>query len=297
MLNRLEMLRIFAAAAETRSFKDAAARLGISPQAVTRAVQDLEQLHGELLFHRNTRGIRITSYGDALAVRARASVQQMDALFQAGDAPDPREMAGVVRLTAPVMLGRLVLMPVVRALAASHPQLRFELHLSDTHADMVDERIDIGVRFGSVRDSRFVARRVAAPAFHVVGAPALIAQYGEPAGVEELHRLPTTELLDITAGRPWPWYFAGGVQIVPDSPRFSSNDSDAECEAILAGIGFGQIPGYLADAHIAAGRLVPVMRELAPEPWDLYVYRPQRGPVPARIRLVFDACVAAMGPA
>jgi DNA-binding transcriptional LysR family regulator len=297
MLNRLEMLRIFAAAAETHSFKDAAARLGISPQAVTRAVQDLEQLHGELLFHRNTRGIRITSYGDALAARARASVQQMDALFQAGAAPDPLEMAGVVRLTAPVMLGRLVLMPVIRTLAVSHPRLRFELHLSDTHADMVDERIDIGVRFGSVRDSRFVARRVASPAFHVVGAPALIARVGEPASVEQLHRLPTTELLDITAGRPWPWYFAGGVQIVPASPRFSSNDSDAECEAILAGIGFGQIPGYLADAHIAAGRLVPVMRDLAPEPWEVYVYRPQRGPVPARIRLVFDACVAAMGPA
>lgn len=297
MLNRLEMLRIFAAAAETHSFKDAAARLGISPQAVTRAVQDLEQLHGELLFHRNTRGIRITSYGDALAARARASVQQMDALFQVGAAPDPLEMAGVVRLTAPVMLGRLVLMPVIRTLAISHPRLRFELHLSDTHADMVDERIDIGVRFGSVRDSRFVARRVGAPAFHVVGAPSLIARVGEPASVEQLHRLPTTELLDITAGRPWPWYFAGGVQIVPASPRFSSNDSDAECEAILAGIGFGQIPGYLADAHIAAGRLVPVMRDLAPEPWEVYVYRPQRGPVPARIRLVFDACVTAMGPA
>ena len=65
MLNRLEMLRIFVAAAEAQSFKGAASRLGISPQSVTRAVQDLERLHGEVLFHRNTRGIQITTYGEA----------------------------------------------------------------------------------------------------------------------------------------------------------------------------------------------------------------------------------------
>lgn len=295
MLNRLEMLRIFVAAAETHSFKDAAARLGISPQAVTRAVQDLEQLHGEVLFHRNTRGIRITSYGDALASRAKASVAQMDTLFQPEAAPEPHDLGGVVRLTAPVVLGRILLMPVIKQLAPSLPQVRFELHLSDAHADVVDERIDIGVRFGSLHDSRFVARRVAAPAFHVVGAPSLVARHGRPAGIEQLHRLPTTALLDVTAGRAWPWYFAGGVQVTPALPSFASNDGDAECEAILAGIGFGQIPAYLADPHIAAGRLVPVLQEYMPEPWEVYVYRPQRGPVPARIRLVFDGCVAMMG--
>src|SRR5450830_204696 len=160
MLNRLEMLRIFVAATEVHSFKEAAARLGISPQAVTRAVQDLEQLHGEVLFHRNTRGIRITSYGTTLAERAKASVQQMDALFQSAAALESQEPAGVVRLTAPVMLGRLLLMPVIKKLATSLPQVRVELHLSDAHADVVDERIDIGVRFGSLHDSRFVARRV-----------------------------------------------------------------------------------------------------------------------------------------
>jgi len=296
MLNRLEMLRIFVAAAEAQSFKGAAARLGVSPQSITRAIQDLERWHGELLFHRNTRGIQITEYGGVLATRAKASVQQMDELFLQGSARESQELDGVVRLTAPVMLGRTLLMPVLKQLAASFPQLRFDLHLSDAHADVVDERIDIGVRFGQLHDSRFVARRVASPAFHVVGAPALIERHGQPTSIEQLHHLPTTELRDLTAGRAWPWYFAGGLQVVPAGPRFSSNDSDAECEAILAGIGFGQIPGYLADAHIAAGRLVPVLQEYMPEPWDVYIYRPQRGPVPARIRLVFDSCVAAIGP-
>jgi DNA-binding transcriptional LysR family regulator len=63
----------------------------------------------------------------------------------------------------------------------------------------------------------------------------------------------------------------------------------------MAGLGFGQLPGFVADQHIASGRLVPVLHKQQPEPWDIYVYRPQRGPVPARIRLVFDQLVAGLG--
>jgi DNA-binding transcriptional LysR family regulator len=295
MLNRLEMLRIFVAAAEARNFKEAAARLGISPQAVTRAVQDLEAAQGELLFHRNTRGIQITTYGEHLAVQARDSVQRVDALFQApADAADAR-LEGMVRLTAPVALGRRLVLPVLAALAGEHPLLRFDLQFSDTHSDVVDDRIDIGVRYGALRDSRYVARRVSAPAFRTVGTPGLIARHGKPRTVEQLHTLPTTSLRDHSTGRPWPWYFAGGVTLSPVNPRILSSDSEAEFDAILAGLGFGQLPGFMADEHIASGRLVPVLARLQPEPWEIYIYRPQRGPVPARIRVVFDQLVQQLG--
>jgi DNA-binding transcriptional LysR family regulator len=294
MLNRLEMLRIFVAAAESQSFKEAAARLSISPQAVTRAVQDLERLHGEVLFHRNTRGIQVTTYGESLASRAKLSVRDLDELFLQAPEREAQELEGIVRLTAPVMLGRVWLMPVLQELGQTYPLLRFDLHLSDSHADVVDDRIDIGVRFGSLHDNRFIARRVAAPEFRVVATPELIDRYGAPTAIEQLHQLPTTTLRDVSAGKAWPWYFGGGAQITPASPRFSSNDGDAECQAVLSGLGFAQLPAYLADPHIAAGRLVAVLEDFKPEPWDVYVYRPQRGPVPTRIRLVFDTFVSAL---
>lgn len=293
MLNRLEMLRIFVAAAEARNFKEAAARLGISPQAVTRAVRDLEAAQGELLFHRNTRGVQITTYGEHLATQARDSVQRVDALFQSPSAQEPSE--GLVRLTAPVGLGRRLMLPVLLALGRQYPLLRFDLQLSDTHADVVDERIDIGVRFGSMHDSRYIARRVASPPFRTVGTPQLIARHGKPKTIEQLHALPTTALRDLSTGRPWPWYFSGGLHISPVNPRFLSSDSEAEFDAIMAGIGFGQLPGFMADQQIASGRLVPVLQKMQPEAWDIYVYRPQRGPVPPRIRLVFDQLVAGLG--
>jgi DNA-binding transcriptional LysR family regulator len=291
MLNRLEMLRIFVAAAEARSFKEAAVRLRISPQAVTRAVQDLEAAQGELLFHRNTRGIQITTYGEHLAAQARDSVQRVDALFQPPAEAATAQMEGLVRLTAPVALGRMLMLPVLSALSGDHPLLRFDVQFSDTHADVVDDRIDIGVRFGSMRDSRYVARSVAPQPFRTVGTPELIARHGKPKSIEQLHDLPTTSLRDHSTGKAWPWYFAGGQHISPLNPRFLSSDSEAEFDAVMAGMGFGQLPGFMADPHIASGRLVPVLQKHQPEPWDIYVYRPQRGPVPARIRLVFDQLV------
>jgi DNA-binding transcriptional LysR family regulator len=295
MLNRLEMLRIFVAAAEARSFKEAAVRLRISPQAVTRAVQDLEAAQGELLFHRNTRGIQITTYGEHLAAQARDSVQRVDALFQPPAEAATAQLEGLVRLTAPVALGRMLMLPVLSALGREHPLLRFDVQFSDTHADVVDDRIDIGVRFGSMRDSRYVARSVAPQPFRTVGTPELIAAHGKPMQVEDLHALPTTSLRDHSTGKAWPWYFTGGLHISPVNPRFLSSDSEAEFDAIMAGLGFGQLPGFMADPHIASGRLVPVLQKLQPDPWDIYVYRPQRGPVPARIRLVFDQLVERLG--
>ena len=295
MLNRLEMLRIFVVAAQSHSFKEAATRLGISPQAVTRAVKELEQLQGELLFHRNTRSMRITAYGEALASQARASVEQMDALFRHRDAGEDQDLSGRVRLTAPVALGRLRLLDVLTGIATEHPQISFDLHLSDQHSDVVDEKIDIGLRFGFMRDNRFIARRVASQRFHVVAAPALIKQVGVPQDVDQLDALPTSAFVDSSTGRPWPWGFAGGVEYTPTRPRLSVNDSEAECRAVLAGLTFSQMPSFLAGPHIAAGRLVPVLTALEPDPWDLYVYRPQRGPVPARIRFVHDSLVAALG--
>ncbi|MDY7547438.1 LysR family transcriptional regulator [Glaciimonas sp. CA11.2] len=294
MLNRLEMLRIFCVAAEAISFKEAAIKLGISPQAVTRAVRELERLQGELLFHRNTRNVQITAYGEMLATRASQSVAQLDGLFVSADETSELELEGLITLTAPSVLGRQLLLPALTLIAKQHPQLRFDLRLSDRHADVVSEKIDIGVRMGYLRDSRFVARQVAKVRFHVVATPGLFAEHGDPKHIEDLNALPTTAMFDRDTGRPWPWLFAGGQQSNPPNARFICDDAEAELAAVLSGLAYGQIPGFLVEKLIAAGELIPVMEKLAPEPWGLFVYRPQRGPVPARIRLVFDALILAL---
>lgn len=290
MTNRLDMLRLFCAAVEAPSFKEAAARLGTSPQAITRAVQALEQQVGELLFHRNTRHKQVTAFGAQLAVRARASLHDVDALFLPGTA-QTGEPVGPVRVTAPRALGPDHMVPLMMELGMRHPGLQLDLRLSDRIADVVDERIDIGVRAGIMRDSRHVARTVADMHFFIVAAPTLIARCGRPESIGQLAHLPTTVVIDQRTGRGWPWLLADGRQWTPDSPAFASDDSVTECMAVVSGLGFGQLAGCLAIPHIRAGRLVPVLKELAPPPWSIHIYRPQRGPVPPRIRLVFDRLI------
>lgn len=293
MLNRLEMMRIFCVAAEATSFKEAAARLGVSPQAVTRAVKELELIVGEPLFYRNTRQMRITDYGEQLAHRARDTVADIDALFKRGSKEPTADMAGSVRITAPTVIGRRFLLPVLSKIAAEYPHINLDLRLSDTIADVIEEQIDIGIRVGFLRDSSFVARAIAKTCFLAVASPELIARVGRPAGMQALLDLPTIVLVDKNSGRRWPWYFADSQQFTPRATAFVTDDAEIELGLVLNGIGFGQLADWLAIPHIRGGRLVRVLEAHTPPPWDLYVYRPRRGPVPARIRMVYDRIVSA----
>jgi DNA-binding transcriptional LysR family regulator len=294
VLNQLELLRVFQVAAECASFREAALRLGASPQTVTRAVKELEDHFGELLFHRSTRQVRITAFGEELLARSRPLLADMAALFSTPAQAPESQLSGRVRITGPRILGRGCLVPALTRLATAHPAIALDLRLSDVFADVVDERIDVGVRIGFLRDSRLVARKAGEVAFSLVATPALVARLGAPRRVEDLVSLPVTALLDPNTGRIWTWYFAEGRQFTPEARTFVTDDPDAELGAILGGLAFGQVPDYLAAPLVREGRLVELMRDLAPTPWDIYVYRPQRGPVPARVRLVFDQIVSAV---
>ncbi|MFS2002787.1 LysR family transcriptional regulator [Duganella sp. CT11-25] len=293
MLNQTDLLRIFCIAAESPSFREAAARLAISPQSVTRAIQQLEAHFDEVLFHRSTRQIRVTEFGAQLAARARDSLLQLDTLFAPASAAAEPALPTRVRITAPRSLGRMHLLPALARLALAHPSIVVDLRLSDEITDVVDEQIDIGVRMGFMRDNRFVARAVAKMAFVIVGAPALLKRTGAPASPDALAALPTIGFVDGGTGRVWPWYLADDRQFMQASPAFMTDDPEAERDAALAGIGYAQVAHYLAAPHLASGRLVTVLDAFAPPAWDLFVYRPQRGPVPPRIRRVFDAIVEA----
>ena len=294
MLNRLEMMRIFCATAEAASFKEAAARLSISPQAVTRAVKELELLLGEPLFYRNTRQIRITEFGEQLALRARDAITSVDELFLTSGRQPDRDIEGIVRVTAPVAIGRHFLRPVLTRIAREYPQITIDLRLSDTHSDVVGQQIDIGVRVGFLRDSSFVARSLAKVSFWVAGTPELVARVGKPRALQDLHEVPTIALVDKSSGKSWPWFFADGQQLTPRSPNFVTDDSELEVQLALDGVGFAHLGSTFITPHLRSGRLVTVLDEFVAPSWNMYVYRPRRGPVPERIRIVYDEIARAL---
>ncbi|QWT41617.1 LysR family transcriptional regulator [Dickeya dadantii] len=291
-MNRLEMLRIFTVAAAHRNFRDAAKQLGVSAQVVTRGIQCLEDELGEMLFHRSTRGVQLTSFGEALVDNARDAISGVEGLFQRANRRQLSEHAGVVRITAPPFLVRDPVMSALSHRLTDFPGLSLDLRLSEEWTDAVNQQIDIGIRIGPLRDSRWIAKAVKSVPFYVVAAPALLARISRPQRIDELDTLPTTALLDRRTGRPWTWLFSHDRRLSLDNPVLTVDDPEAECAAVLAGIGIGQLSGLLAVPHLRSGRLVALLSDDdMPEPWTLYVYRPQSGPVPARVRLVFDALV------
>jgi DNA-binding transcriptional LysR family regulator len=295
MLNRMEMLRVFLVAVESPSFREAAHRLGTSPQKVTRAIQELERTFAEPLFHRSTRQATVTAFGVEIAQQARETLDQFDRLFVSYSRQQSAGISGRVGITAPHAIGKLYLAGFLKPLLQQNPDLRIELSLDDQLTDAVASRIDIGIRVGAVRDRRYIARAVAQVPLRIVSTPALIAAVGTPSNVEDLKGLPLSALIDRNNGRPWPWFFADGQSYLPPSPAFSCDDPETELEFVRAGLAFAQMPHYLADAYVNDGLLVEVLADCAPAPTDLIIYRTQSGPVPPRVRLVYDHLMECLG--
>jgi DNA-binding transcriptional LysR family regulator len=295
MQNQLEMLRIFKVVAESSNFKEASVRLGVSPQSVTRAIKELEELLGEPLFYRSTRNTTITEFGKQMAQRSEGVIDQVDALFKPNKSLSSQSLEGLVKITMPNSLGQQYLLPALNDFLKDHSGIQFDLRFSNLIDNVVADQMDIGVRVGFFSNNRNVARRANEMKFHIVGTPELVTKTGMPSNVEELFKMPYTGLIDLNTGRMWPWTFANAADGFSIPPAFVTDDPEAELAAVLAGIGYGQLGDFLCEKYIRAGKLVPVLPEQAPTPWGVYVYRPQRGPVAERVRVVFDYLVQVLG--
>jgi DNA-binding transcriptional LysR family regulator len=285
--NRQEALRIFCCAAEEMNFKRAATRLGISPQKVTRAIKELESLLGEQLFHRNTRNVKITDFGLGFAEQAKAAIDQFNKLFQA-KGKEAEDLTGVVRITAPHTYGSEVVMPILAEFARLYPAITLEFHLSNIHSDLVDERIDIGIRIGFLHDQTCIVRQPRTMPFHLVASPTLLERTSPPEQVDQLAHQPIVALVNRKTGRYWPWEFSQKRYFYPKSAVFVTDTPDIERKAVLAGLGFGQLAGYLVEKHLASGELISILQDDAPPPWPVNLYHTHQHACPTRVRLVFD---------
>ena len=288
MFNRLDYLKIFCVAANHKTFKDAAMEMNVSPQVITRCIKELETSLGEILFIRSTRSIKISPFGLQFYDKAKATLSLIDEIFT----PAVNDNLPV-RITAPATICRQFVMPLIQKISAENSDIHFDVRPADLISDVVEGQIDIGIRVGSqLSSTRFIARSVGKIKHAIVATPALIAKYGIPETPDDLHHLPTTVLLDKNKNQVWPWFFSNHPSITPSKPAFTTDSSESEFAAVLAGLGFGQIAVFMAAPYIKSGELTPVLESFEDQgELDLFLYRPQSGPVPHRTRLVYDTFV------
>jgi DNA-binding transcriptional LysR family regulator len=283
-MDRLDSLTVFAAVADLGSFAEAARSLNRSPAAVTRAVAGLEEQLQIRLFTRTTRAVALTEAGARALETARrllAGIEELD-----GIAGETAALRGGIALTASTMFGRMHVLPLLQSFLAAHPGVSVRLVLLDRVVSLVDEGLDIGVRIGALPDSSLRAIRVGAVQESVYASPAYLAAHGTP---EHPRALAQHSLISCTSITPVAdrWSFAG-VGPVAVHPRLVVNTTDGAVEAAVAGIGLTFIVSYQAARHVAAGRLVRILRAHEPPEEPVHLVHPAGRHLPARVRLLLD---------
>ena len=288
----LRLLKAFAEAAKQRSFARAARVLGLSASAVTKSVQRLEQQAKLRLFQRTTRRVTLTQEGEQFYARCTRVLEELDALalLAAGTAGAP---TGVLRIDVPVTYGKKVILPLLARLARGHPQLRFEVRLSDQYADLIGSGVDALVRIGEVSDTRLVARRIDRQQLAVYGAPDYLERKGRPRRPADLDSHDCILFQMPTSGRHRQWEFKarGRALVLRPEPAHALNDGEGMVSAACEGLGLIQVPDLIAADAVAAGALEEVLPAYRPPPMPIsVVFAPHRH-MPLRLRLFIDALV------
>lgn len=286
-MDRFETLTAFVAVADRGGFAAAARALEISPPAITRAVAALERHLGVTLFHRSTRAVSLTDEGAALLDRARRILAELREAEQIviGGRSMPR---GQLYVTAPVMFGRLHVLPVIDALLAKHDGLSARMMLLDRNVRIIEEGIDVAVRIGPLADSALRAVGIGSVRQTIVASPVYLAGHGVPAGPADLKDHHCITGSGVRVGGAWPFGPKGDV-IVNVAARLSVNTIDATIAAAEAGLGLANVLSYQAADAIAAGRLVPVLADHAPPPLPVsLLYDAGRAAIPA-VRVFIEA--------
>lgn len=260
-MDRLRTLRVFVSVADHQSFAAAARRLAMSPSTVTRVIAGLEADLGVPLLMRTTRSVRLTEEGAAFLERCRAGITEIDQAFETaqgkGSAP-----GGTLTVTAPVMFGRLHILPIVTEMLALYPKLQIRLLLLDRVVRLVEEGVDIAIRIADLPDSSMHMLRIGQVRRVLSASPAYLERRGKPATVSDLQEHDLIAIEDQVD--PQRGSAIDGRQ-TRRPPRLSVNSIDAAIAAAVAGLGIVQTLSYQITDHYAAGTLRPVLPDdLAP---------------------------------
>ena len=286
-MDRLDAMSLFVATVEAGSLSAAARRVGVPLATVSRKLSDLEKHLKTRLLNRSTRRLTLTDAGQSYLIACRRILDEVNEAERtaAGEYSSP---TGELVITAPVVFGRLHVLPVITDFLALYPQVDVRLTLSDRITQLVEEHIDLALRIGELPDSAMVAIRVGSIRRIVCASPAYLAMHGTPTRPPELagHNCVTFEGL----AAPATWSFGAGKAetTVPVRSRLQVNTAEAAIDAAISGIGLTKVLSYQADAAFRAGALRVVLEPFEPPPWPVSLVHAGQGRLPVKLRAFLD---------
>jgi len=290
-IESLSGIATFVAVARAASFTQAGEMLGISKSAVGKAVARLEGRLGVKLFHRTTRRLALTADGEAFfAVCARS----LEGIAEAESSLGSKLLvpAGRLRIDMPAAFGRKVMLPILLGIGKAYPALQLTLTFTDHVIDLVEEGVDLAIRFGTLEDSSdLVARRLTGHRWVICAAPSYLAAHGAPQSPDDVagHQC----IVGYRRGRPLAWHISqdGQPTRLAPPPTHQIGDGEAMIDAAVAGIGLCQMPLALMRPHIEAGRLVTVLDAWTRREVDVHAVWPRTAHLRPKVRHVVDTLV------
>ena len=286
-MDRTEAIAVFVEVAERRSFVAAARRLRRSPTAVSRIIGDLETRLGVRLLNRTTRAVSLTEAGDRFLAGARRVLADLEEIERAaaGAGTAPR---GELRLTAPILFGRLQVLPIVTEFLGRFPDVSVALSLLDRPVDLVEEGLDVAVRIGALAESSAVAARVGTVRRIVVASPDYVARHSTPQAPADLEAHAVVAFSGIGGVEHWIFGNAAGEGSVSIKPRLVVTTAEAALDAVRAGFGITRLLSYQAADDIARGSLLRLLSAYEGEDLPIHLLYPGGGHPPPKLRAFVD---------
>ena len=282
-MDRFHLMSVFVAVAEEEGFAAAARRLSLSPPAVTRAIAALEQQLAVKLLNRTTRFVRATEAGQRYLEDARRILAEVEAADEAaaGINAEPR---GHLSVTAPVLFGRMFVMPGIVDYLNTYPGTDVSAVFVDRVVNMLEEGIDLGVRIGELPDSSLRALRVGSVRMVVCASPEYLRRHGRPERPQDLldHSLITASAVRNIAD----WRFQSGALRLQS--RLTVNTNDAAIEAARQSLGITRLLSYQVAPQLAIGELETLLQDHEPAPLPIHIVHREGRYASRRIRAFVD---------
>jgi DNA-binding transcriptional LysR family regulator len=287
LMDRLETMSIFVAAVEEGSLSAAARQLGIPLTTVSRSVSDLEAHLKTRLLHRSSRKLILTDAGRSYVTACKQILEYVREAERgaSGEYSAPR---GNLNITAPIVFGRLHIVPIVAEFLRAYPDIDIRMMLADGVANLLEERTDLAIRIAALPDSSLLASRVGSIRRVVCGSPAYFAERGIPTEPNDV----STHDCITRDGQSFEnsWTFNAGKSsiAIPIHARFIVNTAEAAIDAAIAGTGVTRVLSYQIVDAVRSGQLVPVLENFEPEPMPVSLVYAAQGLLPLKLRAFID---------
>ena len=283
-MDRLVSMSVFVAVASAGSFSAASRQLRMPLPTVSRKVSDLESHLKAKLFVRSTRKLALTDAGQSYLLACKRALELI-AEAERGASGQYNVPQGELFVTAPIVFGRLHVLPVVTEFLRTHPHVDVRMVLTDRALNLMDDHLDLAVRVGALPDSSLVATQIGRVRSVVCASPAYLDEHGVPRSPDDLSGHACVTFTSV--GETDSWRFRAGPPVRVHS-RLAVNTAESAIEGAIAGVGLTRVLSYQVADAVEAGKLVVVLKKFEPEPAPISLVYVQERRVTAKLRAFLD---------